>query len=131
MLFSFRTTTLSCQPSSALLRRTTEKVIIVLRVIAGDKGNFSLNLSGLDKLLSMANIDVNQTNKHGEGAIHVAAGLGQLDILKMLAAKGGNLGMVDQRYNHLFLSWKVFPIYRQFAEETAPSIGLPGRVEMM
>ena len=45
----------------------------------------------------MANIDVNQTNKHGEGAIHVAAGLGQLDILKMLAAKGGNLGMVDYR----------------------------------
>ena len=29
-----------------------------------------------------------QTNKHGEGAIHVAAGLGQIDILKMLAAKG-------------------------------------------
>ena len=55
------------------------------------------NLEGLDKLLSMANIDVNQTNKHGEGAIHVAAGLGQLDILKMLAAKGGNLGMVDHR----------------------------------
>ena len=47
--------------------------------------------------MSMANIDVNQTNKHGEGAIHVAAGLGQLDILKMLAAKGGNLGMVDHR----------------------------------
>ena len=38
-----------------------------------------------------------QTNKHGEGAIHVAAGLGQIDILKMLAAKGGNLGMVDLR----------------------------------
>jgi len=55
------------------------------------------NLEGLDKLLSMANIDVNQTNKHGEGAIHVAAGLGQIDILKMLAAKGGNLGMVDLR----------------------------------
>lgn len=55
------------------------------------------NQEGLDKLLSMANIDVNQTNKHGEGAIHVAAGLGQLDILKMLAAKGGNLGMVDYR----------------------------------
>ena len=55
------------------------------------------NLEGLDKLLSMANIDVNQTNKHGEGAIHVAAGLGQIDILKMLAAKGGNLGMVDHR----------------------------------
>ena len=45
----------------------------------------------------MANIDVNQTNKHGEGAIHVAAGLGQLDILKVLATKGGNLGLVDNR----------------------------------
>ena len=55
------------------------------------------NREGLDKLLSMANIDVNQTNKHGEGAIHVAAGLGQLDILKVLATKGGNLGLVDNR----------------------------------
>ena len=36
------------------------------------------NQEGLDKLLSMANIDVNQTNKHGEGAIHVAAGLGMI-----------------------------------------------------
>ena len=45
----------------------------------------------------MANIDVNQTNKHGEGAIHVAAGLGQLEILKVLATKGGNLGLVDNR----------------------------------
>ena len=80
----------------------------------------------------MANIDVNQTNRHGEGALHVAAGLGQLDILKVhtnsmrkicqeksplgllmmkkpggiittrnfsqvLAKKGGNLGMVDNR----------------------------------
>ena len=27
----------------------------------------------------------------------MAAGLGQIDILKMLAAKGGNLGMVDLR----------------------------------
>ena len=41
------------------------------------------NREGLDKLLSMANIDVNQTNRHGEGALHVAAGLGQLDILKV------------------------------------------------
>ena len=55
------------------------------------------NREGLDKLLSMANIDVNQTNKHGEGAIHVAAGLGQLEILKVLALKGGNLGIVDDR----------------------------------
>ena len=54
------------------------------------------NLEGLEKLLSMANIDINKTNKHGEGAIHVAAGLGQLDILKMLVGKGGNLGMLDQ-----------------------------------
>ena len=46
------------------------------------------NLEGLEKLLSMANIDINKTNKHGEGAIHVAGGLGQLDILKMLVGKG-------------------------------------------
>lgn len=40
------------------------------------------NQEGLKKLLSMASIDVNQTNRHGESAIHVAAGFGRLDIIK-------------------------------------------------
>lgn len=52
---------------------------------------------GLVKLLSIANIDVNQTNKHGEGAVHVAAGLGQLGLLKILVEKGGDLGLLDNR----------------------------------
>ncbi|XP_071743998.1 death-associated protein kinase 1 isoform X5 [Lepeophtheirus salmonis] len=55
------------------------------------------NVAGLDKLLSMANIDVNQTNKHGEGAVHIAAGLGQMDVLKALANKGANIGLVDNQ----------------------------------
>ncbi len=33
----------------------------------------------------------------GEGAVHVAAGLGQLDILKALAAKGADLNLTDYR----------------------------------
>ena len=41
------------------------------------------NKEGLKELLSVANIDINQTNKHGESGIHIAAGLGQLDILKV------------------------------------------------
>ena len=40
------------------------------------------NQEGLKKLLSMASIDVNQTNRHGESAIHVAAGFGRIDIIK-------------------------------------------------
>ena len=67
------------------------------------------NREGLDKLLSMANIDVNQTNKHGEGAIHVAAGLGQLEILKVWQLKGVILG-----------SWII--------EGTVPYTGQQGRV---
>ncbi len=38
-----------------------------------------------------------KTNNHGEGAVHVAAGLGQLEILKALASKGTNLGVTDYR----------------------------------
>lgn len=62
------------------------------------------NREGLDKLLSMANMDVNQTNQHGEAAIHVSAGLGQLEILKIIVSKGGNLGIVDNRGNSV-LYW--------------------------
>ena len=35
------------------------------------------NKSGLEELLSLANIDINQTNKHGESGVHIAAGLGR------------------------------------------------------
>ena len=55
------------------------------------------NIKGLDNLLSMAHIDLNQTNLQGEGAVHVAAGKGQLEILKLLSFKGGNLCIVDAR----------------------------------
>ncbi len=40
------------------------------------------NQEGLKKLLTMAAIDVNQTNRHGESAIHVATGFGRLEIIK-------------------------------------------------
>ena len=55
------------------------------------------NKEGLDTLLSLADIDLNQTNLQGEGAVHIAAGKGQLEILKILALKGGNLGLSDAR----------------------------------
>ena len=53
------------------------------------------NIDGLQRLLSMASIDINQTNQHGESAIHIAAGFGRIDILRYLCDKGGNLGMID------------------------------------
>ena len=55
------------------------------------------NIKGLDNLLSMAHIDLNQTNLQGEGAVHIAAGKGLLEILKLLSFKGGNLCIVDAR----------------------------------
>ncbi len=51
----------------------------------------------IKKGLLLFYINIFKTNKHGEGAVHIAAGLGQLEILKILASKGGNLGIVDQR----------------------------------
>ena len=53
------------------------------------------NKSGLVELLSVANIDVNQCNKHGESGVHIAAGLGRLEMLKVLMSHGANLGAVD------------------------------------
>ena len=43
---------------------------------------------GLKKLLGMASIDVNQSNRHGESAVHIAAGFGRIGMLKILAEKG-------------------------------------------
>ncbi len=54
------------------------------------------NREGLEKLLSMASIDVNQCNARGESAVHVAAGLGRTEILDALGQRGANLGMVDE-----------------------------------
>jgi len=72
---------------------------------ASEEGNFVLsaifcsieedNIDGLHRLLSMASIDINQTNQHGESAIHIAAGFGRVDILRYLCDKGGNLGIID------------------------------------
>ena len=55
------------------------------------------NQEGLAKLLSMASIDVNQSNRHGESSIHVAAGFGRLEIVKFLTEKGANLGIIDNQ----------------------------------
>jgi len=55
------------------------------------------NKGGLEELLNVANIDINQTNKHGESGVHIAAGLGRLEMLRVLAAHGANLGQVDQQ----------------------------------
>ena len=53
------------------------------------------NHTGLEELLNVANIDVNQTNKHGESGVHIAAGLGRLDMLRVLRGHGADLSALD------------------------------------
>ena len=53
------------------------------------------NHTGLEELLNVANIDVNQTNKHGESGVHIAAGLGRLDMLRVLRGHGADLAAID------------------------------------
>ncbi|CAM1295422.1 DAPK1 (predicted) [Pycnogonum litorale] len=53
------------------------------------------NISGLDELFTMSNINPNISNKHGETAVHIAAGLGQLEILKYIQTKGANIHLLD------------------------------------
>ena len=55
------------------------------------------NHSGLEELLDVANIDVNQTNKHGESGVHIAAGLGRLEMLRVLGGHGADLGALDSQ----------------------------------
>jgi len=38
---------------------------------------------------------VNQTNKHGESGVHIAAGLGRLEMLRVLHGHGADLSAVD------------------------------------
>jgi death-associated protein kinase len=88
-------------------KSSSRKISIRLRTQSSGDQNFVMsaifcaieenNKEGLDTLLSLADIDLNQTNLQGEGAVHIAAGKGQLKILKLLALKGGNLGLSDAR----------------------------------
>ena len=55
------------------------------------------NHSGLEELLEVANIDVNQTNKHGESGVHIAAGLGRLEMLRVLGGHGADLTKLDSQ----------------------------------
>nr|XP_045596116.1 death-associated protein kinase 1-like isoform X2 [Procambarus clarkii] len=80
--------------SSAITLQEDQDASFVLSalVAAVEEGN----LPGLEKLFSVAqNIDVNMANKHGESAIHLSCGLGQLEALKFLVKKGGGLDATD------------------------------------
>ncbi|XP_064461428.1 death-associated protein kinase 1-like isoform X2 [Ornithodoros turicata] len=68
-----------------------ENFVVAALFCAVEEGN----LAGLEELFSMSNINPNQSNKHGETAVHVACGLGQMSILKLLHSKGANLKLTD------------------------------------
>ncbi len=55
------------------------------------------NEEGLQKLLSMAQIDVNQSSRAGDCAVLLAAGFGRVSILHLLASRNANLAQVDWR----------------------------------
>ncbi|XP_043214460.1 death-associated protein kinase dapk-1-like isoform X4 [Amphibalanus amphitrite] len=68
-----------------------ENFVVSALFCAAEEGN----VSGIKELFSMAKIDPNVANKHGETALHVAAGLGQLEVVRVLRAKGANLNQTD------------------------------------
>ncbi|XP_023236489.1 osteoclast-stimulating factor 1-like [Centruroides sculpturatus] len=68
-----------------------ENFVVAALFCAVEEGN----LAGLEELFSMSNIDVNQCNRHGETAVHIASGLGQLEILRFLHSKGADIFRVD------------------------------------
>ncbi|XP_077533431.1 death-associated protein kinase 1-like isoform X3 [Haemaphysalis longicornis] len=68
-----------------------ENFVVAALFCAVEEGN----LAGLEELFSMSHINPNQSNKHGETAVHIAAGLAQLQILKLLHSKGANLKLSD------------------------------------
>ncbi|KAH6933091.1 hypothetical protein HPB50_012087 [Hyalomma asiaticum] len=68
-----------------------ENFVVAALFCAVEEGNYA----GLEELFSMSHINPNQSNKHGETAVHIAAGLAQLQILKLLHSKGANLKLAD------------------------------------
>ncbi|XP_074599788.1 death-associated protein kinase 1-like isoform X2 [Brevipalpus obovatus] len=53
------------------------------------------NLLGLQELLKSSKINISHANQHGETALHIAAGLGQFEILKFLVEKGADIKSLD------------------------------------
>ncbi|XP_054918873.1 death-associated protein kinase 1-like isoform X3 [Dermacentor andersoni] len=68
-----------------------ENFVVAALFCAVEEGNYA----GLEELFSMSHINPNQSNKHGETAVHIASGLAQLQILKLLHSKGANLKLAD------------------------------------
>uniref|UniRef100_UPI00358E46A6 death-associated protein kinase 1-like n=1 Tax=Myxine glutinosa TaxID=7769 RepID=UPI00358E46A6 len=55
------------------------------------------NLHGLRHLLeSLKGYDLNQPNKHGESAIHIAAACGNINILEFLVSRGARVDATDK-----------------------------------
>lgn len=52
------------------------------------------NLAGLEEILRAS--DLNNSNEEGECFVHVASGMGQLDVLKFLHFKGADLHRLDE-----------------------------------
>ncbi|KFM70353.1 Death-associated protein kinase 1, partial [Stegodyphus mimosarum] len=53
------------------------------------------NIAGLEELFTISRIDPNFCNKHGETAIHIASGLGHLNVVKFLHSKRANIHALD------------------------------------
>ena len=53
------------------------------------------NIEGLDRLLSLAEININQQNDIGESIIHQSVKKGRLNILKILKSQGGDIESSD------------------------------------
>ncbi|XP_076304904.1 death-associated protein kinase 1-like isoform X2 [Tachypleus tridentatus] len=53
------------------------------------------NLVGVEELMTMSKVDVNLANRNGHTAVHIAAGLGHLEILRFLHSKGAELECLD------------------------------------
>ncbi|CAH1798047.1 unnamed protein product [Owenia fusiformis] len=55
------------------------------------------NIEGIQELLkNVTNFDINQTNKHGESVLHIAASGGHIEIIELLLTKGINLSAKDK-----------------------------------
>ncbi|KAG8185786.1 hypothetical protein JTE90_000766 [Oedothorax gibbosus] len=53
------------------------------------------NIAGLEELFTISKIDPNHCNKHGETAVHIASGLGHLNVVKFLHSKKANIKALD------------------------------------
>ncbi|BES87718.1 Death-associated protein kinase [Nesidiocoris tenuis] len=87
-----RMTVFECHNHPWFQNKTTEVISPPLTLLSAIKEG---NMSNFEDILNSGHVDVNQTNKHGETGLHLAAASGQIEMVRLLLMCGANVSTPD------------------------------------